>query len=288
MLPAIAAGHPAGPGRAWRLSRGNGIRLSVLLFGLPGLFGTLLASLPAGNLWLGMALELVPTPYFALVDLGILAAAYRTLSDQPLSAHPRWAPGPGPARTASAALAPAAGILTMGVVAALWGPVPPPVDPVPARTGVTAPANRAPVQTTDDYEHHGEGEFLTAAKERVGLRYVVTWRVADADRYARTTGADPVRAANRIDEFTVNQLRGAVARLTRDRLLERVDEPGSNGSEAGLRSSRLTTELLGELNARMHQFGVQATGWRVESAAGAPPAPGRETTASMASPESVH
>ncbi len=86
MLPALAVDHDPGFARTWRLTKGNGLRLLALLVVIPGVLhglGVLALSEVEGVLSL-IILDVILGSYLFLVDLGILAFAYRALSDQAL------------------------------------------------------------------------------------------------------------------------------------------------------------------------------------------------------------
>ena len=84
LFPAAAAGHRVAPIRIWRLTRGNSLRLFLLLVVLPVGFNIALqmglAFGPGASSWRSLFLTLLGI-YEYLVFLAILAFSYRKLSD---------------------------------------------------------------------------------------------------------------------------------------------------------------------------------------------------------------
>ena len=86
LLPAAAAGHDIAPKRIWRLTRGNGLRLFLVLVILPGVlagYGQLAFASDRGFPGSAIVAGLL-TAYGGMVYLAVLAWAYRSLSGMPL------------------------------------------------------------------------------------------------------------------------------------------------------------------------------------------------------------
>lgn len=77
-LPAVAVDNSyAGMGWAWRVSAGNGLRLTVLLVGVPMLLESLFLMLPLGDSWLALSVGMFFALYLSAVEVALLSASYK-------------------------------------------------------------------------------------------------------------------------------------------------------------------------------------------------------------------
>ena len=286
IFPAVAVGHDVAPRRMWRLSRGNGLRLFVLLVLIPGLFSTVRFLYFEFDMDFQAATGLTALldAYLVLVYLSTLALAYRALSDQPLPVVARAATGVSAVLGARARgpvlLALFAGLGAVSVWIALYR-----VDPgesvLISRWGKSARIESEPgvhvkipllekeqrVATTDSYRSEGRGRFLTLNKDAVSLQYASEWRVADIEVFTQATGGRSAIADRRIDDLFTAVLRERVASLTQEEV-ERLRGSGrlefslSDGPD----SAALLDGVLENVNSRVAMLGIEITAWGIGAA----------------------
>ena len=226
----MAAGHDIAPKRIWRLTRGNGLRLFLVLVILPGVlagYGQLpLASdrsFPGSAMVTGLLIV-----YGGMVYLAVLAWAYRSLSAMPL---PDLKQGAGArllrdnARRLWAALAIA--LLLFGGAAvydAFYRTAPGETVQIlrfgkPQRvtsdpgTRVKIPFVEEARPLPDVFQAQYQGTYLTYHKELVPLDCRVQWRIVDALLFDRTLGGRTTRADGIIGDLVISLLRDRFARL---------------------------------------------------------------------------
>ena len=285
MLPALTVGHNLSPGRIWRLSRHNGLRLLMLLIMIPGLFNVVLyfAFDAVNDSLLVDILRGLLNAYFILLLLSQLALAYRTLSDQPLPAIERiQTERRHPLNTHF--IRPAVFILLAGVGGILaWDAV------YRVEKGETATVFRLgkPVRvepksgvhikiplledtqmfsTTTTYHREGKGRFYTLSKDVLPLNYAIHWRVADSEVYARSTSGQSRIVDMRIDRLLIDILRHRVAKVGLDDI-QRLVNAGAVEFSISEESSQdaLFDGMLENLNARVMELGIEITACRIET-----------------------
>jgi hypothetical protein len=286
LLPAAAAGHDVTPMRLWRLTRGNGMRLFLLLVILPGVlggFGQL--ALDTGRSFPGSAIVAsLLTAYGGLVYLAILALAYRRLSDTPL---PDVEQGVGASLLVSNArrLWSALAIVLMlfgGVVAydAFYRIAPGEFVQIlrfgrPERIA-SDPGTHIKIPLIEDarplpgvFEASSQGTYLTNRKEPVSLDCQARWRIVDAAVFDRTAGGSTTRADQMIGDFLDSMLRERFTRLDPDdiqplieagRISLPVEETGHHDP--------LFDGLIEDINGRIKAYGIEVTALQIAGGRG--------------------
>jgi len=277
LLPAAAAGHDIAPKRIWRLTRGNGLRLFLVLVILPGLlagYGQL--ALASGRSFPGSAIVAgLLTAYGGMVYLAVLAWAYRSLSAMPL---PDLKQGAGAhllranARRLWAALAIV--LILFGGVAvynAFYRTAPGETVQIlrfgkPQRvtsdpgTRVKIPFVEEARPLPDVFQAQYQDTYRTRNKERLVLNCQAQWRIVDAAGFDRTLGGSTTRADGIIGDILNSLLRDRFARLGSDDIRPLI-EAGSL-TFPGKRTAHPTTLLDGvidEINKRIKVYGIEAT-----------------------------
>ncbi len=285
ILPALAVDHSAGIGRIWRLSRGNGLRLAVVLFGFPGLMNPFLVRVitEAGGPWwelAGTAFDI----FITLLVLGLLGMAYRKLSDLPLTGAAASQVERAERRSTRVVGLLGYAILFGTLAVLIWratywvetgervtiwrGDRPDRVITEPGLQFKSPLGEEARRETgSSTHEFARERQYFTALKETVPIKFVAIWRVQDSDLYVRTTGGDPSHAGYRIGDVAVSLLRERVATQTRSELLELIPEAGLEldlvSPAAGTMATRPDAVPL-QLNTRIRELGIEVVKWRLE------------------------
>ncbi len=286
LLPAAAAGHDIAPKRIWRLTRGNGLRLFLVLVILPGVlagYGQL--ALTSGRSFPGSAMVAgLLTAYGGMVYLAVLAWAYRSLSAMPL---PDLKQGAGArllranARRLWAALAIV--LLLFGGVAvynAFYRTAPGETVQIlrfgkPQRvtsdpgTRVKIPFVEEARPLPDVFQAQYQGTYLTNHKEFVPLDCRVQWRVVDAVLFDRTLGGRTTRADGIIGDFVSSLLRDRFARLGPDDIRPLI-EAGSLTlpKEETAHPTTLLDGVIDEINKRIKVYGMEVTVLRMDVRSG--------------------
>ena len=286
LLPAAAAGHDVKPMRLWRLTRGNGMRLFLLLVILPGAvggFGQLAIassrSSPGSTIVAGLL-----TVYGGLVYLAILALVYRNLSDTPL---PDVEQGVGAYLIVSNAhrLWSALAIVLMlfgGFVAydAFYRITPGESVQIlrfgkPERIA-SDPGTRIKIPLIEDartlpeaFEAPYQGTYLTNRKEPVSLNCQARWRIVDAAVFDRTAGGRTTRAEQMIGDFLDSMLRKRFPRLDPDDIQPLIEAGGvSLPVEETGHHDPLFDGLIEDINGRIKAYGIEVTALQIEARRG--------------------
>ena len=250
LLPAAAAGHDIAPKRIWCLTRGNGLRLFLVLVILPGVlagYGQL--ALEPGRSFPGSAIVAgLLTAYGGMVYLAVLAWAYRSLSDMPL---PDLKQGAGArllrdnARRLWAALAIV--LILFGGVAvynAVYRTAPGETVQIlrfgkPQRvtsdpgTRVKIPFVEEARPLPDVFQAQYQDTYLTYRKESLPLDCQVQWRIVDAAVFDRTLGGSTTRADQMIGDVLNSLLRDRFARLGSDDIRPLIEAGGLDAARGG-------------------------------------------------------
>ena len=281
LLPAAAAGHDIAPKRIWHLTRGNGLRLFLLLVILPGVlagYGQLALasdlSFPGGAIVAGLL-----TAYGVMVYLAVLAWAYCSLSDMPL---PDLKQGAAAcllrvyARRLGAALAIA--LILLGGVAvynAVYRTAPGETVQIlrfgkPQRI-TSDPGIRVKIPFVEEarplpdvFQTKYQGTYLTYHKEFVPLDCQVQWRIVDAVVFDRTLGGSTTRADGIVGDLLESLLRERIAQRRMDDIRPLIEAGGLAlpGAETARRHS-LLTELIEDVNKKLRVFGIEVIALRV-------------------------
>jgi len=286
LLPAAAAGHDIAPKRIWRLTRGNGLRLFLVLVILPGVlagYGQL--ALASGRSFPGSAIVAgLLTAYGGMVYLAVLAWAYRSLSAMPL---PDLKQGAGArllranARRLSAALAIV--LILFGGVAvynAFYRTVPGETVQIlrfgkPQRvtsdpgTRVKIPFVEEARPLPDGFQAQYQGTYLTNRKDSLPLDCQVQWRIADAAVFDRTLGGRTTRADRVIGDFLDSLLRDRFARLGPDDIRPLIEAGGLTlPVEETAHPAALLDGVIDEINKRIKIYGMEVTVLRMAVGSG--------------------
>jgi len=286
LLPAAAAGHDIAPKRIWRLTRGNGLRLFLVLVILPGVlagYGQL--ALASGRSFPGSAIVAgLLTAYGGMVYLAVLAWAYRSLSAMPL---PDLKQGAGArllranARRLSAALAIV--LILFGGVAvynAFYRTVPGETVQIlrfgkPQRvtsdpgTRVKIPFVEEARPLPDGFQARYQGTYLTNRKDSLPLDCQVQWRIADAAVFDRTLGGRTTRADRVIGDFLDSLLRDRFARLGPDDIRPLIEAGGLTlPVEETAHPAALLDGVIDEINKRIKIYGMEVTVLRMAVGSG--------------------
>ena len=284
ILPALAADHDPGFGRTWRLTKGNGLRLLALLVVIPGvLHGLRDFALSEGDGVLSVIIPgVVLGSYLFLVDLGILAFAYRALSDQALPVVSSGGPSAWFGLGARYAAPVAVVVLTGLIGAGLWDAVyrvepdevvritrlgkPERIETEPGiKFKIPGFEEAHPILETAGHYGEGDGHFLTASKDSVSLQYRIDWRVTDVKAYARTLAGEARRGNHYIQRLAEKMLRYRLAGLSLEEVRRLVDAGDAERSvDDEPRPDALLGDGLQEVNARTKELGIEITRWRVE------------------------
>ena len=277
LLPAAAAGHDIVPKRIWRLTRGNGLRLFLVLVILPGVlagYGQL--ALMSGRSFPGSAIVAgLLTAYGGMVYLAVLAWAYRSLSGMLL---PDLKQGAGArllranARRLWAAL---------GIVLILFGGVavynafyrtapgetvqilrfgkPQRITSDPG-TRVKIPFVEEARPLPDVFQAQYQGTYLTNRKDSLPLDCQVQWRILDAKVFDRTLGGRTTRADQMIGSFLDSLLRDRFARMGPDDIRPLIEAGGLTlPAEETAHPAALLDGVIDEINKRIKVYGIEVT-----------------------------
>ncbi|HUT41877.1 MAG TPA: SPFH domain-containing protein [Gammaproteobacteria bacterium] len=285
MLPAVAVGHDIAPGRIWRLSRGNGLRLLSLLILIPGFLNGILYLAfeeDTSSLWFEIVADVLNI-YFVVVLLSILALSYRYLSDQQLPAVNRITM----ARRSGLDARPLWPV-TLVVLAALGGVAvwdamyqvgprerivisrygkPVRIESEPGiRLKIPLIEDAQPLGTRDVFRTGGAGRFLTLTKNMLSLKYDTQWRVVDTDIYARTTAGQSQLVDMKVDELANDILRYRVAKLGQDDM-QRLLSAGTVELSVDKEPHRaaLLEGVLEDINSRVTHLGIEITAWNIQA-----------------------
>ena len=283
ILPALAVDHAAGASRSWRLSRGNGLRLLALLGIVTVLQQVLEMAMPTNGVVLAKVIAgALLASYLTLVDMAILALAYRALTDQTLPVVTPDDGRPWPVLGARIA-APLSLIAVMGLGGAvLWHAVPR-TEPggEPLITALVQPQgveskdvekpklplieSTEPVRAGATFSTMGDGPFLTVHKKRLWLRYGIDWQVSNAKRFVQAGGSNAEGIKDRIDVMAQRILRDEIGKLRPEKLRHLVDTGGTElRVETEPQPSALFGDVLEDFNARAKDYGIEITLWRIE------------------------
>ena len=284
VLPALSVGQDVALKRAWRITRGKGIRLLWLLVLIPGVISGMLALLmpiEAAGLWL-MPLTGILDVYLSLVYLSILALAYRALSDEPLPIADRKK-GYGQL-VYTRLLRPVGLIALVGIgAAAMWDSfyrVEPGENIVVSRLGnpkrvESDPGIQVKIPFVEDAEPipedlsqvtRGEGVFLTMSKKTLPLRYQFQWHIVDGDTFARTTAGRTRHAARMIESVANDALRDEVIRLNKgDVGFLRDAGKVKFFIEKGVHDEIALNGVLPKINSKIAVMGIEISEWQVEA-----------------------
>lgn len=288
LLPAAAAGHDVTPMRLWRLTRGNGMRLFLLLVILPGAVcgvGQLAIassrSFPGSSIIAGLL-----TVYGGIIYLAMIALAYRSLSDTPL---PDVEQGVGAylivsnARRLWSALAIVLMLFGGFVAYDAFYRITPGESVQIMRFGrpdriASDPGTRIKIPLIEEarrlpgaFEASYQGTYLTNRKEPVSLDCQVRWRIIDTAVFDRTTGGSTKRADRIINDFLDSMLRERFPRMNPEGLQSLI--------EAGRVSVLLPVEktghhdpmfdgLIKDINGRIKAYGIEVTALQIEARRG--------------------
>ena len=286
LLPAAAAGHAIAPKRIWHLTRGNGLRLFLVLVILPGVlagYGQLTfwpdRSFPGSAMVAGLL-----TAYGGMVYLAVLAWAYRSLSAMPL---PDLKQGAGArllranARRLWAALAIV--LLLFGGVAvydAIYRTAPGETIQIlrfgkPQRvtsdpgTRVKIPFVEETRPLPDVFQAQYQGTHLTYHKELVPLDCRIQWRIVDAVLFDRTLGGRTTRADRMIGDFLDSLLRDLVAQRGMEDIRPLIEAGGLTlPKEETAHPATLLDGVIDEINKRIKVYGMEVTVLRMDVRSG--------------------
>lgn len=286
LLPAAAAGHDIAPKRIWRLTRGNGLRLFLVLVILPGVlagYGQL--ALMSGRSFPGSAIVAgLLTAYGGMVYLAVLAWAYRSLSGMPL---PDRKQGAGArllranARRLWAALA---------IVLVLFGGVavynafyrtapgetvqilrfgkPQRVTADPG-TRVKIPFVEEARPLPDGFQAQYQGTYLTNRKDLLPLDCQVQWRIVEAAAFDRALGGRTTRADQMIGDFLDSLLRDRFARLGPDDIRPLIEAGGLTlPGEENAHPATPLDGVIDDINKRIKVYGIEITELRITADSG--------------------
>ena len=277
LLPAAAAGHDIVPKRIWRLTRGNGLRLFLVLVILPGVlagYGQL--ALMSGRSFPGSAIVAgLLTAYGGMVYLAVLAWAYRSLSAMPLPDLKQGA-GARLLRANARRLWAALGIVLIlfggvAVYNAFYRTVPGETVQIlrfgkPQRI-TTDPGTRVKIPFVeearplpDGFQAQYQSTFLTYHKEFLPLDCQVQWRIVDAVVFDRTLGGRTTRADGVIGDFVISLLRDRFARMGPDDIRPLIEAGGLTlPAEEAAHPAALLDGVIDDINKRIKVYGIEVT-----------------------------
>ena len=287
-FPALAAGHSMAPGRIWRITRGNGLRLLVLLVLIPGLInGAILVIVPVeGGTPVQMAVASVLEVYLALVCLALLSQAYRALSDQAL---PDAAMKTGWPRRFAPVLKPVTLVLVVGTgVAAVWDSVyrvgldehvfvsrfgkPERMESSPGLKMKMPFVEKTDARSRQEwFTTQRDRVFLTSDKQSLPLRYVFRWQIVDAERFERSVASQTRRAEELLGHAAESALRNELIRL-RGTDLELLRGAGKLHFSVDQQSSPIVplAVVIADVNARVNEIGIAVNDWDLAVVTGSP------------------
>jgi len=285
-LPAIAVKHEVTPKRIWNLSRGNGIKLLILLVIIPGLINgfSSMAFEAYSKQTLIMLLAGILETYFALCYLSILAISYgeltgrliapetslKSIVDQILSSRILW----------PLVLMIAAGIGLASVIDAVYK-VEPGQHVLVSRFGKPDRVESSPglgvkipfieqarqVSEKERYKIEGNSRFFTVNKKNISIKYTAYWQVVNAETYLQTTAGQPHPVNRRLEHLLQHQIRDKVSKLPQKQV-QKIMEAGAN--EFSIENDRVSESSFGavleEVNTRVKELGIEMTAWHFEAA----------------------
>lgn len=237
LMPAAAVDHEIRLTRIWNLSSGYGLKMFVLLGLIPGLISSAkyLAYTvePQGMPVWAVLLTTLVDAYLVLVFLSMLAVIYANLAGlvRPPKSEAIWTQLSDRNRSKLRwTLLASIGCL---VVAAGWHSfyrVQPGEQVVVSRFGKAERIDTRPgpglkipglekaqrAQEGSGERLTGSGRFVTRDKQTLELRYTISWRVSDVERYVLATGAQTLLAQTRVEELARHHLRRYIGGLSRD------------------------------------------------------------------------
>jgi NADH:ubiquinone oxidoreductase subunit K len=276
IFPAAAAGHRVAPKRIWRLTRGNSLRLFLLLVVMPVGFNSVLQmGLSFGSRassWRSIILIILGI-YESLVCLAILAFSYRKLSDVALPGLNRVDGDNLLSDTARKKVYALSGVLSItiaGVIAwnaMLW--IVPGEAVQIVRSNIpnrieTEPGMHFKLPFWEKSQPLPETHTFdmidvcrTRNKQSLQIDFKIQWEIFDMAAFTRTA-AGVRNAQTRIEEYFSGTLRNRIGTANPDQIdrLQKVDTAKLQEKDETDQDSPLYG-LIEDVNGRVEVFGIE-------------------------------